>query len=62
LIAYAVTPLISVKLLVFLGCAIDTNWFHATEIYALVLGGILFVIAQVMEAGHAIEKERDEFV
>lgn len=62
LIAYAVTPFLSVELLILLDCAIDTAWFHSAEIYALVLGCILFVIAQVMEVGQAIEQDRDGFI
>lgn len=62
LIAYAVMPFLSVQLLILLDCAIDTAWFHAAEIYALVLGCILFVIAQVMEVGQAIEQDRDGFI
>jgi hypothetical protein len=62
LIAYAVTPFITVQLLIVLDCAIDTMWFHSAEIYAFVLGCVLFVIAQVMEVGRAIEQERDGFV
>jgi hypothetical protein len=62
LIAYAVTPFITVQLLIALDCAIDTMWFHPAAIYAFVLGCVLFVIAQVMEVGRAIEQERDGFV
>ena len=62
LIAYAVTPFLSVKLLSLLDLAIDRAWFHSAEIYALGLGVILFVVAEVMEAGREIEQERDEFI
>ena len=62
LIAYAVTPFLSVKLLTLLDLAIDKAWFHNTELYALGLGSLLFVIAEVMQAGREIEQERDEFV
>ena len=62
LIAYAVTPFLSVKLLTLLDLAIDRAWFHNTEIYSLGLGIILFIVAEVMEAGREIEQERDEFV
>ena len=62
LIVYAVTPFLSVEILTLLDLAIDRAWFHNTEIYSLGLGTILFIIAEVMEAGREIEQERDEFV
>ncbi len=62
LIAYAVAPFISVQLLILADCAVDRAWFHLVEVQALVLGGILLVIAQVMEAGREIEQDRDGFV
>jgi hypothetical protein len=62
LIAYAVAPFLSVELLTLADCVIDRAWFHLVEAQALVLGGILLVIAQVMEAGHEIEQDRDGFV
>lgn len=62
LILYAVTPFLSVKFLTLINCVIDRNWYHETELYALGLGSILFVIAEVMQAGREIEQERDEFV
>jgi hypothetical protein len=62
LIAYAVTPFLSVEILTLLHLVIDRAWFHNTEIYSLGLGIVLFIIAEVMEAGREIEQERDEFV
>jgi hypothetical protein len=62
LIAYAVTPFLSVKMLTLLDLVIDRAWFHNAELYALGLGVILFIVAEVMEAGREIEQERDEFV
>lgn len=62
LILYAVTPFLSVEFLTLIDCVIDRNWYHASELYALGLGSILFVIAEVMQAGREIEQERDEFV
>ena len=62
LIAYAITPFLSVNILILLNLAVDRAWFHNAEIYALGLGVILFIIAEVMEAGREIEQERDEFV
>jgi hypothetical protein len=40
----------------------DHQWFSATLIQALLLGAVVFVIAQVMEIGEEIERERSEFV
>ncbi|GGF03948.1 hypothetical protein GCM10011611_06770 [Aliidongia dinghuensis] len=62
LIAYAVAPCLSVGLLTLVDCAVDRAWFHLVEVQALVLGGILMVIAQVMEAGRQIELDRNGFV
>ncbi|HLZ65340.1 MAG TPA: DUF2975 domain-containing protein [Aliidongia sp.] len=62
LVAYAVAPFVSVQLLILADCAVDRTWFHMVEVQALVLGGILLVIAQVMEAGREIEQDRDGFV
>jgi hypothetical protein len=62
LIVYAVAPFLSVQLLTLVDCAVDRAWFHMVEVQALVLGGILLVIAQVMEAGREIELDRDGFV
>ena len=41
---------------------LDKAWFHASEVYALILGFIVLVIAMVMEVGREIEQERSEFV
>jgi hypothetical protein len=40
----------------------DHAWFSATLVQALLLGAVVFVIAQVMEIGEEIERERSEFV
>jgi hypothetical protein len=40
----------------------DHAWFSATLVQALLLGAVVFVIAQVMEIGEEIERERAEFV
>jgi hypothetical protein len=62
LIVYAVAPFLSVQCLTLLDCVVDRAWFHLVEVQALVLGGILLVIAQVMEAGREIELDRNGFV
>jgi hypothetical protein len=40
----------------------DRAWFSSTLLFALLLGAIVFVIAEVMEKGEAIERERAEFI
>jgi hypothetical protein len=40
----------------------DHSWLHASDIEALVLGLIVFAIAQVMEFGRDIEQEKDSFI
>ena len=62
LVAYAVAPLLGHELVVLARHGVDMDWFHASEAQALVLGAILFVVAQVMEVGQEIEQDRNEFV
>jgi len=62
LILFAATPFLIHEISVPLGNNFDGEWFHMEEVYALVAGAILYVIAQAMEVGHEIEQERDEFV
>jgi hypothetical protein len=45
-----------------LGIEIDANWFHVVSLQELVLGALVFVIAEVMRVGHEIEQERSEFI
>lgn len=40
----------------------DKAWAQMIFVYALILGLIVFVIAQVMEFGREIEQEKDSFV
>lgn len=42
--------------------AIDRNWLHGSTFQALVLGGMVYVIAEVMQLGREIEEERSQFV
>ena len=58
----AVAPLISVSTLSALHMAVDHKWFHGDTIPQLVLGGVVYVIAQVMQVGHQIEEERDQYI
>lgn len=45
-----------------LGIEIDANWLHVVSLQELVLGALVFVIAEVMRVGHEIEQERAEFI
>ncbi len=62
LIAYAATPFLSHVLLSTTDLIVDQAWFHADEVKALVVGLLLFGIAQVMEFGHEIERDRDGII
>ena len=62
LAANAVAPLISVSVLSALHMVVDHKWFHDDTVAQLVLGGVVYVIAQVMEVGHQIEEERGQYV
>ncbi len=42
--------------------AIDQRWAHLASLQELVLGGVVWVIAQVMEVGREIEEDRGQFV
>jgi hypothetical protein len=62
LIAYAMAPFLANRAIWLAGVTLDPVWFHFDEVQALVLGGLLFVIAGVMQLGCEIEQERDGFV
>ncbi|MGI4975612.1 MAG: hypothetical protein ACRYG6_01585 [Janthinobacterium lividum] len=62
LVAYAACPLLSHVVLSATGLIVDQAWFHADEVKALVVGLLLFGIAQVMEFGHEIERDREGIV
>ena len=40
----------------------DKTWFHSELVDALILGAIVFTIAQVMEFGREIEQDRAEII
>jgi hypothetical protein len=44
------------------GYEIDKAWAHMASVQELVLGAVVIVIAQVMQAGHEIEQDREGFV
>lgn len=58
----AVAPFLGFTFLNSLGLAIDHSWMHATSLQKLVLGVMVYVIAQVMELGRELEEERSQFV
>jgi len=62
LIVFAATPYLTHELSVPMGNNFDDEWFHMEEVYALVVGAVVYVVAQVMQVGREIEQERDEFV
>lgn len=62
LCAYAVAPLMGHLILAAGGWEIDKRWMHLSSIQALVLGLLVFVIAQVMQVGREIEEDREAFV
>jgi hypothetical protein len=62
LCAYALAPLICHLFLQAAGYEIDKAWMHLSSVQALVLGLLVFVIAQVMQAGREIEEDREGFV
>ena len=41
---------------------VDHNWLQFAGLQELILGGVVFVIALVMEAGREIEEDRGQFV
>jgi hypothetical protein len=62
LIADAVIPFVEHLVQHALGYEIDRNWFHVVSLQELVLGALVFVIAEVMRVGHEIEQDRGGFV
>ncbi|HYE42615.1 MAG TPA: DUF2975 domain-containing protein [Caulobacteraceae bacterium] len=62
LCAYAVAPFLCHLFLQATGYEIDRRWMHLSSVQALVLGLLVFVIAQVMQVGHEIEQDREAFV
>lgn len=62
LIADAVAPFACHLVLSATGYEIDRAWAHMSSVQELVLGAVVFVIAQVMQAGREIEEDREGFV
>ena len=62
LIVIALAPWLGHAFLSSLHLAIDQAWAHGSSLQELVLGAIVFVIAQVMQLGRELEEERSQFV
>jgi hypothetical protein len=62
LAVHAVAPLAGVMFLRALHLVVDQQWMHGYSLQELVLGGIVYVIAEVMQVGREIEEERSQFV
>ena len=62
LIVIAIAPWLGHTVLNSLHMAIDQAWMHGSSIQELILGAIVYVIAQVMQLGRELEEERSQFV
>lgn len=62
LVADALAPFACHLFLSVTGLEIDRGWAHVLSLQELVLGGVVLVIAQVMQLGREIEEEREQFV
>jgi hypothetical protein len=62
LIAYPFANYVCTGLFWLAGGADKASWFHLFQLQALVLGLIVYAIAQVMAFGHEIEQEKDSFI
>ena len=62
LVIGALTPFVLHVVQSALGIEIDRAWLHMNSLQELVLGALVFVIAEVMRVGHEIEQERGAFI
>jgi hypothetical protein len=62
LVADALAPFVCHLALSATGLEIDRGWAHVMSLQELILGGVVFVVAQVMQLGREIEEERGQFV
>ncbi len=62
LILNSIVPCLAHHLGLLAGISNDPGWFHPRDAVTLMFGGLAFAVAQVMEFGHAIERERDGFI
>ena len=61
LILWGLAPTVGHQLTVWVGVN-DTGWFRMSSVAGVVLGGLLYVIARVMNLGRVIEQEKARFV
>ena len=62
LVAYGLAPGLGHLFLTVTQFEIDHAWFHVSSLQAPVLGGLMMVIAQVMEVGRELEEDRSQYV
>jgi hypothetical protein len=62
LVFLGLAPLFNQILLTSLHLAIGRTWIEGSNIQELILGAIVYVIAQVMQVGHELEEERGQFI
>jgi hypothetical protein len=62
LIFLGVVPLLNHAFLASLHVAIERTWIQESNIQELILGAVVYVIAQVMQLGRELEEERSQFV
>jgi hypothetical protein len=62
LVANAIAPGLGVLFLTSLNLVIDHQWVHASSLQELILGAIVYVIAQVMQVGRELEEEKEQIV
>ena len=62
LIVLGIAPVLNHAFLASLHLAIDQTWIQGSNIQELILGAVVWVIAQVMQLGRELEEERSQFV
>jgi hypothetical protein len=62
LVVDALLPFLCHLLLSATGLEIDKAWLHFASFQELVLGALVFVIAEVMQVGQQIDEDRSQFV
>jgi hypothetical protein len=62
LIVIAVSPWLRHTFLSSFHVAVGQAWMSASSLQALILGAVVYVIAQVMQLGRELEEERSQFV
>lgn len=62
LVASALTPALGRVLVLLAGHGVDSAWFHASAVEALVLAAVLPLVATAMDAGDAAERDSASFI